>query len=130
MLHNCWMTSLNRMEDLTHTHLHAIKHLRELRSLYESALGVKRTYHTICQHHGCCSCSGSDPKGRGGGGGGARGSTDAKMVVRNNGFCRQPEAPEIFLYAYSRANLFSLTLCVHTQNTPNFVEHSEMDEKQ
>ena len=65
MLHHRWTSTLNRMEDLTQRHLHvvtqayqyasiyvhAVKHLRDLRSLYDSALGAKCAYHTILTTH-------------------------------------------------------------------------------
>ena len=60
-LHYCWTTTLKRMEDLTRKHLrvtthvydsattcaHAMKHLRDLRSMYESAIIAKRDYHEV-----------------------------------------------------------------------------------
>ena len=58
-------STLNRMEDLTHRHLrgvtqayqyasicaHAMKHLRDLRSMYDNALSAKHAYHTILPTH-------------------------------------------------------------------------------
>ena len=56
-----WTTTLNNMEDLTRKHLratthackyattcaHAMKHLRDLRPLYDSAISAKRCYHDV-----------------------------------------------------------------------------------
>ena len=65
MLHKRWTTLLPRMEDVARRHLrtvthnyqhaslcaHAMKHLRDLRSLHDSTLGAKRAYHTISSTH-------------------------------------------------------------------------------
>ena len=65
MLHHQWTSTLKCMEDLTHRHLrsvtqayryasicaHITKHLRDLLSLYDSALGTKQAYHTILTTH-------------------------------------------------------------------------------
>ena len=45
---------------------------------------------------------------------GGGGSTDPKMVVRNNGFCGC-RRPEILFWAYGRGKFFCLTQCVYTQ---------------
>ena len=61
VLHNCWTTTLRRMEDLARKHLHvtthayftaatcahAMKHLRDLRSMYDSALRANQDYHEV-----------------------------------------------------------------------------------
>ena len=60
-MHNCGTTTLRRVEDLarkhlhatTHTYLtaatcaHAMKHLRDLQSMYDNALRAKRDYHKL-----------------------------------------------------------------------------------
>ena len=60
-LHNCWTTTLKRMEDLAHKHFyvtthaymsattraHAMKHLRDLRTMYNSAIRAKWDYHEV-----------------------------------------------------------------------------------
>ena len=59
--HHRWITTLNSMEDLTRKHLrttthayayattcaHAMNHLRDLESLYDSAIRAKRCYHDV-----------------------------------------------------------------------------------
>ena len=61
MLHNRWVATLNCLEYLTRRHpratthaykyatasTHAMKHLRDLRSLYDNALGAKRSYNAL-----------------------------------------------------------------------------------
>ena len=60
-LHDCWTTTLKRTEDLACKHLHvtthaymsattcahAMKHLRDLRSMYDSAMRAKQEYHKV-----------------------------------------------------------------------------------
>ena len=65
MLHNRWTTTVNCLEDLTRRHVratthaykyatartHTMKHLGDLTSQYDSALGAKRSYHAVVTTH-------------------------------------------------------------------------------
>ena len=60
---------------------------------------------------------------------GRRARQTPKWLYGTMGFVGAGVAGDFFCLAYGKGKLFCLTLCVYTQNTQNFVENSQTDDK-